>query len=404
MHRPRRHRARSRANSPTPPALLTRGEEAVRHLRRRRALFRGRERVARLLREARGFRWPKRRPANRRCRPIIRWPWAPSASPAPAAANKLAAEADVILARRHAASPISPPAPGRCSRIPTAASSASTCSPSTRPSIARCRWSPTPAPASPRSTRRSATGRAPTRWGEAAARPRPNGTRPRRAIPRRPTPPLPSDAQVLGALHARGRAERHRRLRRGRPARRIAQALAGRARRSAITSNTAIPAWAMRSPAGSASSWRMPDREVVVALGDGSYLMMNSEIATSVMLGLKLIIVVNDNRGFGCINRLQRATGGASFNNLLRDARHEVAARGRFRRACRARWARGASRSTRSPNSRTRSRRRARRDRPRSSSSTPIPLASTDAGGAWWDVAVPEVSERAEVVAARRQL
>ena len=60
-----------------------------------------------------------------------------------------------------------------------------------------------------------------------------------------------------------------------------------------------------------------PSREVIVMLGDGSYLMMNSEIATSVMLGLKLTIVVLDNRGFGCINRLQNATGGASFNNLL---------------------------------------------------------------------------------------
>ena len=53
-----------------------------------------------------------------------------------------------------------------------------------------------------------------------------------------------------------------------------------------------------------------PDREVIVVVGDGSYLMMNSEIATSVSLGLKLTIVVLDNRGFGCINRLQRATGG----------------------------------------------------------------------------------------------
>ena len=57
-------------------------------------------------------------------------------------------------------------------------------------------------------------------------------------------------------------------------------------------------------------------------LGDGSYLMMNSEIATSVMLGLKLTIVLLDNGGFGCINRLQQATGGAPFNNLLADARH----------------------------------------------------------------------------------
>ena len=68
----------------------------------------------------------------------------------------------------------------------------------------------------------------------------------------------------------------------------------------------------------------LPDREVIVMVGDGSYLMLNSEIATSVMLGQKLIIVVLDNRGFGCINRLQQATGGAPFNNLLRDARHET--------------------------------------------------------------------------------
>ena len=60
-----------------------------------------------------------------------------------------------------------------------------------------------------------------------------------------------------------------------------------------------------------------PKREVCVLVGDGSYLMLNSEIATSVALGAKLTIVVLDNRGFGCIERLQAATGGASFNNLL---------------------------------------------------------------------------------------
>ena len=62
-----------------------------------------------------------------------------------------------------------------------------------------------------------------------------------------------------------------------------------------------------------------PDREVVVMVGDGSYLMLNSEIATSVMLGTKLVIVVLDNRGYGCINRLQQAVGGAPFNNLFDD-------------------------------------------------------------------------------------
>jgi 3D-(3,5/4)-trihydroxycyclohexane-1,2-dione acylhydrolase (decyclizing) len=60
--------------------------------------------------------------------------------------------------------------------------------------------------------------------------------------------------------------------------------------------------------------------EVFVMVGDGSYLMMNSEIATSVATGNKLIIVLLDNRGFGCINRLQKATGNAPFNNLLPEA------------------------------------------------------------------------------------
>src|SRR6185312_17407984 len=56
-----------------------------------------------------------------------------------------------------------------------------------------------------------------------------------------------------------------------------------------------------------------PERRVIVMVGDGSYLMMNSEIATSLMLGHKLVIVVLDNRGYGCINRLQQAVGGVPF-------------------------------------------------------------------------------------------
>ena len=62
-----------------------------------------------------------------------------------------------------------------------------------------------------------------------------------------------------------------------------------------------------------------PESEVIVIVGDGSYLMLNSEIATSVMLGRKLIIVVLDNHGYGCINRLQQACGGEPFNNLFDD-------------------------------------------------------------------------------------
>ena len=63
---------------------------------------------------------------------------------------------------------------------------------------------------------------------------------------------------------------------------------------------------------------------VAVLVGDGSYLMMNSELATSVAGGHPLLVVLCDNRGFGCIHRLQRATA--------RRAR-TTTCRGSFRRA-----------------------------------------------------------------------
>jgi 3D-(3,5/4)-trihydroxycyclohexane-1,2-dione acylhydrolase (decyclizing) len=61
-----------------------------------------------------------------------------------------------------------------------------------------------------------------------------------------------------------------------------------------------------------------PDRDVVVMVGDGSYLMMNSEIVTAVAEGLKLTVVVLDNHGFQCILALQRNVGVPDFGNELR--------------------------------------------------------------------------------------
>ena len=72
-----------------------------------------------------------------------------------------------------------------------------------------------------------------------------------------------------------------------------------------------------------------PEREVCVLVGDGSYLMLNSEIATSVAMGAKLLIVLLDNGGYGCIERLQNATGGASFNNVLSGPRIDFVAHAR---------------------------------------------------------------------------
>ena len=58
-------------------------------------------------------------------------------------------------------------------------------------------------------------------------------------------------------------------------------------------------------------------------IGDGSYLMMNSDIYSTVLTGHKLIVVVCDNGGFAVINRLQNAKGSKSFNNLIADCRIE---------------------------------------------------------------------------------
>jgi 3D-(3,5/4)-trihydroxycyclohexane-1,2-dione acylhydrolase (decyclizing) len=130
-----------------------------------------------------------------------------------------------------------------------------------------------------------------------------------------------------------------------------------------------------------------PERDVIVLVGDGSYLMMNSEIATSVMLGLKLTIVVLDNRGYGCIERLQQSCGGESFNNLLPGAPavdFAAHARALGADAHAVSNLEGLAQALQGA---------------RSASRTRVlvietdPAKSTAAGGAWWDVPVPEVSQ-----------
>jgi len=138
-----------------------------------------------------------------------------------------------------------------------------------------------------------------------------------------------------------------------------------------------------------------PEREVHVLVGDGSYLMMNSELATAVMLGLKLIVTVLDNRGFGCINRLQKSTGGEPFNNLLADSpRIDFAAH-------------AASLGARAQKVASVPQLEAALEQARAVDRTCVivietdPDSSTGAGGAWWDVAIPEVSDSKSVMEAR---
>src|SRR5690606_24765451 len=212
---------------------------------------------------------------------------------------------------------------------------------------------------------------------------------------------LPSDAQVIGAVHrARG-----------------SEAIL-------VCASGGLPGELHKLwPAGKPGSYHMeygystmgyeiagglgvklarPKDDVVVMLGDGSYMMLNSEIASSVMLGQKLTIVVLDNRGFGCINRLQMATGGANFNNLLKDAKHEVLPEIDF-------VAHAASMGAVARKAASIAELEAALHEARGDGRTSVividtdPLPATEAGGHWWDVAVPEVSERPQVQAARRE-
>ena len=145
----------------------------------------------------------------------------------------------------------------------------------------------------------------------------------------------------------------------------------------------------------------LPEREVIVMVGDGSYLMLNSEIATSVRLGARLIIVLLDNGGFGCIERLQGATGNASFNNLLPDAQGAV---GRLDLVAHARSLGAHASRVRDLAGLAGALAAARKaDRTVVLVIETDSAASTTAGGHWWDVAVPEVSGRAEVRAARER-
>jgi 3D-(3,5/4)-trihydroxycyclohexane-1,2-dione acylhydrolase (decyclizing) len=216
-----------------------------------------------------------------------------------------------------------------------------------------------------------------------------------------PTNALPSDAQVIGAVHrARGSAA------------------------TLVCASGGLPGELHKLwPAGAPGSYHMeygfstmgyeiagglgvklarPDDDVIVMLGDGSYMMLNSEIATSVMLGVKLTIVVLDNRGFGCINRLQMATGGANFNNLLKDARHEVLPEIDF--AAHAASMGAVARKVASIAELERALAEANADTKTSVIVIDTdPLISTEAGGHWWDVAVPEVSVRPTVNAARSE-
>jgi len=144
----------------------------------------------------------------------------------------------------------------------------------------------------------------------------------------------------------------------------------------------------------------LPDREIFVMVGDGSYLMMNSEIATSVSLGHKLIITVLENGGFGSIQRLQTRTRGAPFNNMFEDVLSGDATGIDFVSHAASLGA-ISERVTGIADLEAALVRARRNDRTTVVVIETNPAASTKAGGAWWDTPIAEVSDQSAVQQAR---
>jgi 3D-(3,5/4)-trihydroxycyclohexane-1,2-dione acylhydrolase (decyclizing) len=144
-----------------------------------------------------------------------------------------------------------------------------------------------------------------------------------------------------------------------------------------------------------------PRADVICMVGDGSYMMANSELATAVMMGVPFTVVLTDNRGFGCINRLQKHTGGAPFNNLLDDSYHVNASHIDF-------VAHAGSMGARAVKAGSIAELEAELEKAKTSPIPVVividtdPMPSTEAGGSWWEVGVPEVSVRPGVNAARK--
>ncbi len=140
----------------------------------------------------------------------------------------------------------------------------------------------------------------------------------------------------------------------------------------------------------------------IVMLGDGTYMMMNSDIYSAVLSGHKMIVIVCDNGGYAVISRLQQFKGVPGFNNLLKDCRITDKANPlHVDFAAHAAAMGAASRKVESLADLE-----AAMDWAQSNDRTTVITITTDAyawvpGDADWDVGVPEVSTRESVQKAR---
>ncbi len=148
-----------------------------------------------------------------------------------------------------------------------------------------------------------------------------------------------------------------------------------------------------------------PDQDTIIFTGDGSYLMLNSDIYSSVLSDKKLIILVLDNGGFAVINKLQNGTGNESFNNLFVDC-PTVASPFRVDFVAHARAMGAEAESVDTANDLEAAFKRAK-----ASHKTYVIYMAVDAyegwtaeGHTWWEVGTPQVSENAKVDAAHKEV
>ena len=147
----------------------------------------------------------------------------------------------------------------------------------------------------------------------------------------------------------------------------------------------------------------MPDRDVVTFVGDGSYLMLNSELFSASFSGHPFVAILCDNDGFAVIERLQTNQGGEPFNNRFPTSRGAHADR-RVDFVAHARSLGADAEEVTSIDALADAYRRVRDlDRPAVLYLRTSPSHWTE-GGAWWEVGVPEVNERPEVRLAREAL
>jgi 3D-(3,5/4)-trihydroxycyclohexane-1,2-dione acylhydrolase (decyclizing) len=145
----------------------------------------------------------------------------------------------------------------------------------------------------------------------------------------------------------------------------------------------------------------LPERTVISFCGDGSYLMANSDVYSSVLSGHPFVLVLCDNGGYAVINRLQEFKGGAPFNNLLEHARTRDLTYVDF-------VAHARSMGAQAEEVGTLDELEGALTRARGAGRTAVIVLKTDAytwtgGDAWWDVGVPEVSDREEVRVAKAE-